>query len=155
MASESFRLWEALDGAAYRPARSLLSLLSLLLPLLLSLLLLSLVSLESLLPSLLSRGGGLALDSLLGGRTVWVSQAVGVGVCCDLIDWSLADTDRTILLSFSAEDEDHQLSDYEREDEPLPNFLPMSRTLPPRLVSNPSGALQVGQYCDSNSLMYS
>lgn len=33
--------------------------------------------------------------------------------------------------------------------------LPKSSTFPPLLVSSPSGALQVGQYCDSNSLMYS
>lgn len=40
-----------------------------------------------------------ALDSRLGGRTVWDSQFEGVGV--DLADWSLAETERTILLSFS------------------------------------------------------
>lgn len=33
--------------------------------------------------------------------------------------------------------------------------VPMSSTLPPLLVSSPRGALHVGQYCASNSLMYS
>ena len=33
--------------------------------------------------------------------------------------------------------------------------VPRSKIFPPLLVSNPSGALQVGQYCDSNSLIYS
>ena len=37
----------------------------------------------------------------------------------------------------------------------LRGSLPKSSTFPPLLVSRPRGALQVGQYCDSNSLMYS
>lgn len=41
------------------------------------------------------------------------------------------------------------------DNEPLLNFLPISKTFPPLLVSKPRGALQVGQYCDSNSLIYS
>jgi hypothetical protein len=47
----------------------------------------------------------LVVDSRLGGRTVWLSHAVGVGV--DLVDWSLAETDRTMLLSFSVEEGPH------------------------------------------------
>ena len=146
MASESLRVWPFLPGAVYLPLRSLLSLLSLLLPPVL-------LSLESL---LLSRGflvGGLAVESLLCGRTVWLSQGVGVGVWFDLVDWSLADTDRTILLSFSKGRVG--ISCLVWEHEPPLNFLPMSSTFPPLLVSRPNGALQVGQYWDSNSLMYS
>ena len=41
------------------------------------------------------------------------------------------------------------------EYEPPLNFLPISNTFPPLEVSRPNGALHVGQYCDSNSLMYS
>jgi hypothetical protein len=104
--SESFRLCPALGPWAWNlPARSLLSLLSLLLPPPL------LLSLESL---LLSRGFlagcGLAFESLLRGRTVWLSHGVGVGVWFERVDWSLVDTDRTILLSFSKEEVWHQLS---------------------------------------------
>lgn len=43
----------------------------------------------------------------------------------------------------------------EMGNEPLVNFLPISKTFPPRLVSKPSGASQVGQYCESDILMYS
>jgi hypothetical protein len=95
--SESFRLCPARGGcwAVNLPARSLLSLLSLLLPPPL------LLSLESLLLSRGSRGGGPAFEPLLRGRTVWLSHGVGVGVWLERVDWSLADTDRTILLSFS------------------------------------------------------
>lgn len=34
-------------------------------------------------------------------------------------------------------------------------YLPKSSTFPPRLLSSARGALHVGQYCDSNSLIYS
>jgi hypothetical protein len=150
--SESFRLCPppALGPCWVNlPLRSLLSLLSLLLPPPL------LLSLESL---LLSRGSlgaccGLIFESRLRGRTVWLSQGVGVGVWFERVDWSLADTDRTILLSFSKRK--FRISYLVWEHEPPLNFLPISNTLPPLLVSRPNGALQVGQYCDSNSLMYS
>lgn len=97
MTSESFRLCPARGGCwvVNLPARSLLSLLSLLLPPPL------LLSLESLLLSRASLGGGPAFELLLRGRTVWLSHGVGVGVWLERVDWSLADTDRTILLSFS------------------------------------------------------
>jgi hypothetical protein len=97
VASESLRVW--LFRPLYISARSRLSLLSLLLPV--SVLSLSL-SLASLLPSRSSLACGREEDSRLRGRTVWLSHGVGVGVCCDLSDWSLAATDRTMLLSFSA-----------------------------------------------------
>lgn len=97
MTSESFRLCPARGGCwvVNLPARSLLSLLSLLLPPPL------LLSLESLLLSRASLGGGPAFELLLRGRTVWLSHGVGVGVWLERVDWSLAETDRTILLSFS------------------------------------------------------
>ncbi len=104
MASESLRVCEVLEEGPYRSARSLLSRLSLLL---LSAWLFR-ASLLLSLPSLWAPG--LAPDSLLGGRTVWLSQWVGVGVCCDLVDWSLALTDRTMLLSFSTRKAGYQLS---------------------------------------------
>jgi len=86
------------------PARSLLSLLSRLLPPPL------LLSLESLLLSRGSLAGGPVFDPLLRGRTVWLSHGVGVGVWLERVDWSLAETDRTILLSFSKGEVWHQRS---------------------------------------------
>ena len=84
--SLSFLWCVFLDGAPYLSMRSLLSLLSLLL-----------------LPILLSRPSrcGRCEDSRLRGRSriVWESHGVGVAVVVDL--WSLTETDRTILLSFS------------------------------------------------------
>ena len=106
MTSESLRLCPARGGgwAVNLPARSLLSLLSLLLPPPL------LLSLESLLLSRGSLAGGPAFDPRLRGRTVWLSHGVGVGVWLERVDWSLAETDRTILLSFSKGEVWHQRS---------------------------------------------
>lgn len=78
------------------PYRSRPSLLPLLLP-------------PPLLSRLLSLRGRGVFDSRLAGRTVWPSHGTGVVVWFDLED-PLADTDRTIVLSFSRKRHRHQLS---------------------------------------------
>lgn len=95
---------------------------------------------------------------LVGRALVWSSHGcacAGIEVPWDLE--SVTDTDRTKLLIFSAVGLVVQ-SPQGREQMATPPgdpLVPMSSTLPPLLVSRCSGALHVGQYCDSISRMNS
>jgi hypothetical protein len=85
-----------------------------------------------------------------------VSHGLGFGFCLDVSRASVVefsrlsatDTERTMLLNFSTPCQHNTATD-------IGVIVPRSSTFPPLLVSRPKGALQVGQYWDSNSLMYS